>query len=189
MQQDLDERVWASPEYEVGRGRHAAAVRKIEKSDGTVYFPELSNIQSLDIGARAKIHSHVWIGKKVKIEEDALIQAFVFIPDNVTIGKGVFLGPHVTFTNEKHIMSGIWQSTAVGDHACIGAGAVILPGVTIGPGAIIGAGAVVTKDVPANQTWVGNPARHLPAKDVICAKCGRPERVNELQIECGCPGR
>ncbi|WCD94117.1 acyltransferase [Microbacterium sp. nov. GSS16] len=40
-----------------------------------------------------------------------------------------------------------------------------MPGVTIGPGAIVGAGSVVTKDVPANSVYAGNPAklmRELP---------------------------
>ncbi len=41
----------------------------------------------------------------------------------------------------------------------IGAGATILPGVTVGENAIVAAAAVVTKDVPANEIWGGNPAR------------------------------
>ena len=36
---------------------------------------------------------------------------------------------------------------------------MILPGLTIGEGAMIGAGSVVTKDVPAGELWIGNPAR------------------------------
>lgn len=161
MRNDFDERIWADPEYKVGRERHAAAVRKIEKLGGTVYFPELSNIQSFGIGQAAKIHSHVWIGKEVRIGANALVQAFVFIPDNVTLGENVFLGPRVTFTNEKHMMSRIWQKTTVGDRVSIGAGAVILPGITLGSDCTIGAGAVVTKDVPPGEVWVGNPARRL----------------------------
>lgn len=45
--------------------------------------------------------------------------------------------------------------------AFIGACAMILKGVTIGEYAVIGAGAVVTKDVPCNEVWAGNPAKFI----------------------------
>lgn len=77
------------------------------------------------------------------------------------IGDDVFIGPRVTFTNDKYPPSPDWLVTTVGDRASIGAGAIILPGLTLGEGCMIGAGAVVTKDVPAGETWVGNPARKL----------------------------
>lgn len=160
-QRDLDEHVWASPEYAVGLERHNAAVKRIESAGGTVYLPGLSNIQSLNIGPGAKIHSHVWIGKGVEIGARALIQAFVFIPDKVKLGNDVFIGPRVTFTNEKHPLSCVWQETVVEDNVCVGAGAVILPGLTLGKGCVVGAGGVVTKSIPPGQTWVGNPAKPL----------------------------
>ncbi|WP_332369571.1 hypothetical protein [Spirosoma telluris] len=37
----------------------------------------------------------------------------------------------------------------------------MLKGVTIGHHAVIGAGSVVTKNIPANQVWAGNPARFV----------------------------
>ena len=43
----------------------------------------------------------------------------------------------------------------------IGAHAIILKGVTIGRHSVIGAGAVVTKDVPDNEVWAGNPAKFV----------------------------
>jgi acetyltransferase-like isoleucine patch superfamily enzyme len=49
----------------------------------------------------------------------------------------------------------------IGDGAYIGANAVIRQGLSIGKNAVIGMGAVVTKDVPAGETWVGNPARPI----------------------------
>jgi UDP-2-acetamido-3-amino-2,3-dideoxy-glucuronate N-acetyltransferase len=105
------------------------------------------------------VHSHVWIGNNVQIGERCKIQAFCFIPEGVTIGNDVFLGPRVTFTNDKYPPSPNWSKTIVEDDVSIGAGAVILPGVTLHKGCKIGAGAVVTKDVPEGQTWVGNPAK------------------------------
>lgn len=97
------------------------------------------------------------------VGENCKIQAFVFIPYGVTIGNRVFIGPHVIFTNDKNPNSkDEWtkSSTFVEDDVSIGANATILP-VNIGKGAIIGAGSVVTKDVPAGETWVGNPARKI----------------------------
>ncbi len=137
------------------------AVNKIFFTEGFVYFPELSNIQSLDIGRKAKIHSHVWIGRKVVVGANVLIQAFAFIPDGVRIGHNVFIGPRVTFTNDKHPPSTQLSETIVEDEVAIGAGAVILPGVLLGKGCVIGAGAVVTKNVEPFTTMVGNPARPL----------------------------
>lgn len=135
-------------------------------SDGTVvYSPELSNIHpSVDIGKGSKIHSHVWIGEGVTIGENCRVQAFTFIPSGVKVGNNVFLGPRVTFTNDKHPPSGgkDWSETVVEDGAVIGAGAVILPGLVIGRGAVVGAGSVVTKSVPAGKTVYGNPARQKP---------------------------
>jgi serine O-acetyltransferase len=47
----------------------------------------------------------------------------------------------------------------IGDNVHIGAGARVLGDLTIGDNVIVGANAVVTKDVPANCTVVGIPAR------------------------------
>lgn len=47
------------------------------------------------------------------------------------------------------------------DHAFIGAHCIILKGVTIGKNAIVGAGSVVTKSIPDNEIWAGNPAKFI----------------------------
>lgn len=137
---------------------------KVGKST-RVRCPELSNIHpTVEIGNECSIHSHVWIGVGVRIGNYCKVEAFAFIPEGVTIEDFVFIGPRVTFTNDKHPKTtGKWEllRTVVKEHASIGAGAVILPGVIIGEGAKIGAGAVVTKNVPRGATVVGNPAKSL----------------------------
>jgi acetyltransferase-like isoleucine patch superfamily enzyme len=45
------------------------------------------------------------------------------------------------------------------DNVFIGAHSIVLKGVTIGENSIIGSGSVVTKSIPANQIWAGNPAK------------------------------
>ncbi len=47
------------------------------------------------------------------------------------------------------------------DGVFVGAHVTILKGVTIGENSIIGAGSVVTKDVPPNEVWAGNPAKFV----------------------------
>lgn len=47
------------------------------------------------------------------------------------------------------------------ENVFIGAHCTILKGVTIGKNSIIGAGSVVTKSVPANEIWAGNPAKFI----------------------------
>lgn len=130
----------------------------------TEYQPELSNNRSESIGEDCTIHSHVWIGDRVVIGDGCKIQAFAFIPNGVTIGNDVFIGPAVVFTNDKLPSTRKdWKqsSTIVEDKVSIGANATILPGVTLGTGCMIGAGAVVTKSVPPGEVWVGNPAEKL----------------------------
>jgi maltose O-acetyltransferase len=45
----------------------------------------------------------------------------------------------------------------------VGAGSIILPNVTIGDNVIIGAGSVVTRSIPENCVYAGNPARFVCA--------------------------
>ena len=72
---------------------------------------------------------------------------------------------NVIFTNDKYprAKNPDWEliPTSVKKCASIGAGSTILCGETIGENAMIGIGSVVTKDVPAGEVWVGNPARFL----------------------------
>jgi acetyltransferase-like isoleucine patch superfamily enzyme len=47
------------------------------------------------------------------------------------------------------------------DDVFIGAHSTILKGVTIGKGSIIGAGSVVSKSIPPNEIWGGNPIVYI----------------------------
>lgn len=54
----------------------------------------------------------------------------------------------------------------IGDNVYIGSHVSIVENVKIGDNATIGAGAVVTKDIPANMTVAGVPAKIISAKNV-----------------------
>ena len=119
------------------------------------------NLYGCEIGENTKIDAFVYIEEGVKIGSNVKIRPFTFIPEGVTIEDDVFIGPNVTFTNDKYPRAkGEWKllKTVVKKGASIGAASVILPGITIGERAMVGAGSVVTKDVPANTVVSGNPA-------------------------------
>jgi maltose O-acetyltransferase len=87
----------------------------------------------------------------------------------VTIGDRTQIGPAVQIYAADHPRDAktrrdgleFGRPVHIGADVWIGGGSIILPGVTIGDGAVIGAGSVVTRDVPPNQTVVGNPARRI----------------------------
>ena len=135
--------------------------------NGIIVWPPADIHPSAKIGKGVIIGRYTNICGDIEIGDYTRIQGFCFIPDSVVIGKYVFIGPNVTFTNMKrprvrnNAMKERDGVTVIEDDARIGAGAVICPGVRIGKGALIGAGAVVTEDVSPNITVVGVPARLL----------------------------
>ena len=131
-----------------------------------IWFRELSNIGNIECGTGCNLHSHIWVADGVRMGSRVTIQAFAFIPYGVSIGNDVFIGPRVTFCNDKYPPSdrSRWLPVVVEDGVLIGAGAIILPGVTLGKGCRIGAGSVVTKSVPAGVLVYGVPAEIHPAE-------------------------
>lgn len=117
------------------------------------------------IGAFVFIDNGVVIGNRCRIQNGALLY------NGVEIGDDVLIAPNVTTTNDyfPELPVGDWshrfKKTIIKDRVSIGANATIVCGVTIGEGSMIGAGSVVTKDVPPNEVWVGNPAKFLRLKN------------------------
>lgn len=124
-----------------------------------VVFPEAV------IGNNCTICAHVLIENDVTIGNNVTVKSGVQLWDGLTVEDNVFIGPNATFTNDLFPRSKNpgWKlaRTRIRKGASIGANATILAGLTIGENAMIGAGSVVTKDVPANTVWYGNPARQI----------------------------
>ena len=117
------------------------------------------------IGENCNICSHCLIENDVKIGNNVTIKSGVQVWDGITIEDNVQVGANVTFTNDRYPRAKnpnwIMERTLIKKGASIGAGCTLLCGITIGEYAMIGAGSVVTKDVPAGELWLGNPAKFV----------------------------
>lgn len=100
--------------------------------------------------------------------------------EQVTLGRHVFLGPNVVFTDDPHPMCPRYRDckggAVVEDLVKIGANATILPGVRIGRNSLVGAGAVVAEDVPPDVVVAGAPARVVKRIDELTCWPGFYER-------------
>ncbi|MCL5959915.1 MAG: acetyltransferase [Chloroflexi bacterium] len=133
------------------------------------------------VGRGVYIDRGVTVGSRVKIQTGAHLYRGTVIED------GVFIGPLVCFTNDKHPravngdgslkMDADWElgKTVVQHAASLGAGSIVLPNITIGRFAMVAAGSVVVHSVPDHGLVVGAPAK---LEGYVC-KCGNRLRQGE----------
>lgn len=134
--------------------------------DGTTIWQFVVILPRAIIGSNCNINAHCFVENDVIIGNNVTVKCGVYLWDGIVIEDNVQIGPNVTFTNDKYPRAKQQyelQRTLIKKNASIGAGAIILGGIIIGENAMIGAGSVVTKSVPANQLWLGNPARFVKA--------------------------
>jgi len=100
---------------------------------------------SISIGINCVINS------LAKINAGGIINTGAIIEHEVKIGKFSHVGPNAVICGDANI----------GENVFVGANAIVKQGVVIGDNSIIGAGSVVLNNIPANSTYVGNPAKKI----------------------------
>ena len=123
------------------------------------YFIACSKIS---IGENVVIRPGTMLFADPRVDSDGCIT----IEDNAMVGSGV----HIYVANHKYNTKGVniinqghcsARSVVLRKGCWVGANSTILPGVEIGSRSVVGAGSVVTKDVPPNTVYAGNPARMI----------------------------
>jgi acetyltransferase-like isoleucine patch superfamily enzyme len=94
----------------------------------------------------------------------------VIIGDNCMFGPGVVIldnDSHNTSIDPKSRRQGQIEETPVviGNNVWIGMRSIIMKGVNIGDNSIVAAGSIVTKSVPSNSLFGGNPAAFIKKLD------------------------
>jgi serine O-acetyltransferase len=164
-------------------GFHALLAYRIShglKSMGVPFFPRAISqlarwLTGVEIHPSAKIGTGFFIdhGMGVVIGETAEVG------DYVTLFQGVTLGGTGKERGKRH--------PTLGNHVVVGAGAKILGGISIGDNVKIGANSVVLKNVPANSTVIGVPARIIKSQgerlpDATMDQIDMPDPISERLI-------
>lgn len=167
--------------------RHEKAIVDTDcVGEGTRIWEFSHVLPGAKIGENCNICAHTFIENEVVLGDNVTVKSGVYIWDGVYIEDNVFLGPNVTFTNDLRPRSkkypAEYEKTVIEKGASIGANATLIGGVSVGKYAMVGAGAVVTKSIPNNTLWYGNPAVF---KGYIC-DCG--ESLSDSSLCCGSCG-
>lgn len=106
------------------------------------------------ISHKAYIDSHK--GAKVIIGSNCFITRNVIILNHTDTGLGGPKSLYVPYGGDR-----VLADVEIGDNVFIGVGSVVMPGVKICDNSVIGALSLVTKDVPANRVYAGQPAKEI----------------------------
>lgn len=110
------------------------------------------------------------IGNNVGMSSTAIVcHEKIEIGDNVKLGGNVViydtdfhsLDFRERMNRESDIEGTRTKPVKIGNNVFVGAHSTILKGVTIGDNAIIGACSLVSRNIPSNEIWAGNPAKFI----------------------------
>ncbi len=165
--------------YNLGKPILADSVDKIKNPKKYVYFVALGDCHSRMlnynylkykglkvinvIDKSAQISDLAILGEGNFVGKNCIIGVDVIIGNNNMFNTGVVVEYHSRIGNHNRIAPNVFVACHIGDSCFLGVSSTSLHN-KVGNGAIIGAGAVCLKDVQANQTVVGLPAKELVKK-------------------------
>lgn len=136
---------------------HAVALIRLQQACARHHLPTIFTAKALFWLFKIEVGKQVVIGPGLRLPHPMGI----IIAPNVEIGADCDLYADVRLV----LAHGRKQGPRLGAHVFMGDGAKAVGAVTIGDHAIIGVSAVVTKDIPANATAAGIPARVISSNN------------------------
>ena len=115
------------------------------------------------------IHPEVSIADSTKIGQGTVINKFVAITCDITIGKNVYVHPmacigHDSLIGDHSIISSFVDvpgNCEVQNNVFLAIGVILKQGIKIGKNTIVGMASVVHRDLPESIIALGNPARPM----------------------------
>ena len=133
-----------------------SAPKSNSSAGGTNCNFTVKNGAELRIGSNVGIsHLQLTVWSQVVIEDDVLIGSNCMISDTDFHSLDAEDRRNERINGQVNVRV---KPITIKKGAFIGGRCIILKGVTIGENSIVGAGSVVTKSIPDNEVWAGNPA-------------------------------
>ncbi len=119
------------------------------------------------ISPRAHVSPYARLGEGVTIFPNVIINTGAFVDSHSILNAGVVVSHDATVHSYSNINPGVQLAgnVTVGEGCYIGMGANVIQGRSIGAWSVVGAGAVVIRDLPANVTAVGVPAKIIEKRE------------------------
>jgi acetyltransferase-like isoleucine patch superfamily enzyme len=171
---------------------HTAIVESDAIGSGTRIWAFAHVLPGACIGENCNLGDCVFVESGAVVGSNVTLKNHVCVWEGIIIEDDVFVGPHVSFVNDRYPRSARmkaaqkryankdeWLVATILERGCsIGANATILGGVRLGRYCLIAAGATVTKDVAPFALMAGSPARRM---GTVCV-CGQklPEPLTRL---------
>lgn len=104
----------------------------------------------------------LWVSQDVSIGNNVKIGALTIITDT----DAHSMNPELRANPKTDFANALKAPIIIKNNAFIGANCFVCKGVTIGENSIVGACSVVTKSIPDNEIWAGNPARFIKKLEI-----------------------
>jgi UDP-3-O-[3-hydroxymyristoyl] glucosamine N-acyltransferase len=136
----------------VSLGTEGLGLELDKETDEFVKFPQLGGVileDNVEIGPCSTVRRSAL--------DDTIIMKGTKIGSLVNVGHNCIIGKNCILTCQI-VTSG---SSVIGDNVFMGVSSIVKNGVNIGSNVTVGQGAVVTKNIPDNAVYVGNPAEDI----------------------------